>query len=162
MSTAFLLSDDKFLMMKRAENRVFNPGIWAGVGGHLEKEEISNPFASCLREIEEETGLTSNDISGLKLRYIIHRLSSKNNEIRQQYVYFGNALRREVTQTDEGQLHWIESSKLLSLKSARTTFFIFQHYLDKGKESSDIFVGSVFNGNQEARVCWTPLQDWEE
>lgn len=29
------------------------------VGGHLEPHEINNPSGACLREIEEETGLTN-------------------------------------------------------------------------------------------------------
>ena len=54
---AFLRNNGKYLLMKRAENRVFNPGFWSGVGGHMEPKEINDPLSACYREIEEETGI---------------------------------------------------------------------------------------------------------
>jgi hypothetical protein len=45
-----------------------------------------------MREVEEETGLTSDDLTGLELKYIILRI--KETEIRLQYV--GRRLTTEV------------------------------------------------------------------
>ncbi len=161
MTTAFLLNNERCLMMKPSKDRSFKPGIWAGVGGHIEEGEIRNPLGSCLREIEEEAGLCESDVESLSLRYIVHRLSSVDSEIRQQYVYFGNARRTDVLQTDEGQLHWIGLSSLLDLETARTTKFIFEHYFDEGSATSDVYVGAVFKAHGDPRMSWSPLQDWE-
>ena len=52
---AFLQNNGSYLLMKRAENRGIAPGVWSGVGGHIEPNEINDPLAACYREIEEET-----------------------------------------------------------------------------------------------------------
>jgi len=101
---AFLRNKSKYLLMKRAENRIFNPGFWSGVGGHLEPQEINDPFSACFREIEEEAGICKNDIESLELLYVITRRNK--DEIRQSYIYFGETSRTDVIQTDEGTLFW--------------------------------------------------------
>ncbi|QHQ60211.1 NUDIX domain-containing protein [Anaerocolumna sedimenticola] len=58
MATAYLMNRNEFLLMKRAAGRNLAPGLWAGVGGHLEPEELNSPKEACLREIYEETGIT--------------------------------------------------------------------------------------------------------
>lgn len=51
MTNAFLLNGEKMLVMKRSNNKKIAPGLWTGVGGHIEPQEINDPEASCLREI---------------------------------------------------------------------------------------------------------------
>jgi 8-oxo-dGTP diphosphatase len=48
---AFLIFQDKFLLLKRANE----PFIWAPPGGHLDINE--NPVLGLQREVKEETGL---------------------------------------------------------------------------------------------------------
>ena len=61
MVTIFIEKDDKILMLKRAPTKKIAPNKWAGIGGHIEKEEYKTPMKACLRELEEETGLIVND-----------------------------------------------------------------------------------------------------
>ncbi|MFC7680786.1 NUDIX domain-containing protein [Paenibacillus sp. GCM10028914] len=63
MSTAFLYYNDKILMMKRSANRKLAPGLWTGIGGHIEPDEMNNPELACIREIYEETGIESDRLS---------------------------------------------------------------------------------------------------
>jgi len=100
---AFLRNGDKFLLMKRADDRKTLPSIWSGVGGKMEPREINDPASACYREIEEETGVTRPQISSLDLLYIITRRN--NDEIRQSYIYFGETTADNVIQTDEGSLN---------------------------------------------------------
>ena len=37
---AFLQNGGNYLLMKRADNRKTAPGVWSGVGGHIEPHEI--------------------------------------------------------------------------------------------------------------------------
>ncbi len=45
---------EKFLVLKRAEDKKFYPGRWEFPGGNIEDEE---PEKTVLREVREETGL---------------------------------------------------------------------------------------------------------
>ena len=73
MATAYLMSGSEILLMKRAAERKLAPGLWAGVGGHLEPDELNNPMEACLREIYEETGITQEQLTDIKLKYIVVR-----------------------------------------------------------------------------------------
>ncbi|WP_248927383.1 NUDIX domain-containing protein [Paenibacillus hamazuiensis] len=157
ISAAMLFYENDLLMMERSLTRTLNPGMWAVVGGHLEPSEISDPKAACLREIEEETGLTQDDIRDLKLQYILLRLN--RNEVRQQFIYTATALKREVAQTDEGDLHWIPREDVLN----RDIPFIFRsllaHYFENGP-SPHIWVGTAgIDDSANPIVRWTELID---
>ncbi|MDP4091478.1 MAG: NUDIX domain-containing protein [Bacillota bacterium] len=159
MSAAYLMNDDDFLMMERSRNKKFVPGIWAGVGGHLGPEEINDPQRGCLREIYEETGIEEKEIRDLDLKYIILRRSKE--EIRIQYIYIGQALRRDVSKTDEGELFWINKDQILERELSVTTRMTFKHYLKHGKEMKDVLVGVVSAENNNPVINWIPVQDWE-
>ena len=115
---AFLYNNGNYLLMRRADNREIAPGVWSGVGGHLEPNEINDPLAACYREIEEESGISSDKITSLELFYIITRRSK--DEIRQSYIYFGDTSESDLVQTDEGKLFWIPCNELLKREYTKT------------------------------------------
>jgi 8-oxo-dGTP diphosphatase len=89
----------------RIGSRIVSPS-WCGIGGHFEIEELNDPKACVLRELEEEMRLTEDDLYNLRLRYITLRL--KNNEIRQNYYFFAD-LKDGVDvklECDEGKPNW--------------------------------------------------------
>lgn len=47
-------SAGEFLLLKRAPDRTFGPGLWGFIGGHIESGE--SPHACALRELAEEIG----------------------------------------------------------------------------------------------------------
>ena len=157
-STAYLMNGREILLMKRADNRSFAPGIWAGVGGHVEPGELNKPFETCVREIYEETGISIGQINHLRLQYIILRRSK--TEIRIQYVYFGDSMVRNVVQTEEGQLFWIDKDRLFERKLSVTSRLSLEHYLAHGP-TDEIMVGTVFCKNLKPVMNWCPVQDWE-
>ena len=61
-SGAFLKNNDRYLLIKRSPEKEIAPNVWSCIGGHMEKEEINDPLVTCLREIEEETGITKEHI----------------------------------------------------------------------------------------------------
>jgi len=129
---AFLTCGDKVLMMKRGLHKELGAGLWAGIGGHLEIDDITNPrvidlIKTCYREVHEETGITKEDIKNLKLRYIAIRKDS--NEIRIHHFYFGE-LENEIPlpKCDEGELFWIEREKLLELPMTTSNIEVLRHW----------------------------------
>lgn len=93
MSTAFLFNGNKVLMMKKDSSRITDTVFWTGLGGHLEPDELNFPNRACIREIFEESGIQEEEIEELKLKYIL--LQIKDEEIRQQFVYFGKTKRTD-------------------------------------------------------------------
>jgi len=156
---AFLKNDGKYLLMKRAENRAYNPGFWSGVGGHMEPREINDPCRACYREIEEETGIAESKINSLELLYIIIRRS--RDEIRQNYIYFGETAQTGVIQTDEGKLFWIPADELLNREYTKTFAAMLEHYVKRDKHDRAVYVGVAENDGGKLRMNWSKCEDFE-
>lgn len=62
--TSFLQSEGKILILKRSEKVKAHKQMWAGISGYIEKKE--NPLNRAIKEIEEETGLSNDDIELIK------------------------------------------------------------------------------------------------
>ena len=157
--TAFLHNNGEYLLMKRADNRKIAPGVWSGVGGHMEQSEINDPLTACYREIEEETGISRDKISSLKLLYIITRRSK--DEIRQSYIYFGETAREEVIQTDEGDLFWIAEGALLEREYTKTFTVMLEHYTRRSRDDRAVYVGVAENSNGRLRMNWARCVDFD-
>ncbi|MDD5254245.1 MAG: NUDIX domain-containing protein [Candidatus Nanoarchaeia archaeon] len=52
---AFIIDDDKLLILKRTPNNIQSPSIWEVPGGRMNKDET--PEEGLLREVKEETNL---------------------------------------------------------------------------------------------------------
>jgi len=161
LATAFLVSGDEVVLMKRAEDRRLFPGKWAALGGHVEPHEIGDPRTACLRELREEAGLTAEDICDLRLCYLVSRLAGQ--EIRLQYIYFGTIERRPLASCEEGELHWVDLRKAILLDTSFTTREILRRYISQRDRRADglLEVGVVGAEGCEPRISWAPLQDWE-
>jgi 8-oxo-dGTP diphosphatase len=156
---AFLRNDDKYLLMKRADNRKINPGFWSGVGGHIEPHEINNPLSACYREIEEESGIYRDKIASLDLLYIITRRSK--SEIRQNYIYFGKTNISDVIQTDEGVLFWIPSGELLEREYTVTYAVMLEHYIKRNPNDRAVYVGIAGDNDGALKMNWSICEDFE-
>jgi 8-oxo-dGTP diphosphatase len=98
------------------------------------------------------------DIDDLSLRYIMHRM--RDDEIRTQYVYFGQSRTRDVHGNEEGKLHWVHLTDVLDLDVSATTRFIFQHYMEIGIHSKSTFIGALEGRSGAPTVNWIPISDW--
>lgn len=158
MTTVFLTNEDDVLLLQRSKKKLLAPGMWSGVGGHVESYEHDDIHSSGLREIYEETGLTESEIDDLKLRYIV--LRQKERELRQQFVYFGTVTTRALGNTDEGTLHWIHWNDALNREMTETTRYILKHYIEH-HTTNDVWVGTMgANDDHTANISWSSLSDW--
>ncbi len=62
--TCFITNENKILLLKRSDKVKSMKGLWAGVSGIIEKDEL--PLARAKREIFEEVGLHEDQIKLLK------------------------------------------------------------------------------------------------
>ena len=147
---AFLSCGDKMLMIKRGEHKEPGPGMWAGVGGHLELCDIANPRAintknACLREVEEEAGIAAEKIRNLTLKYIAVR--KDGNEIRIHHHYFGEVEHEfALPYCDEGELHWVEKSIIPGLPMSPTVREALLHRLKNPNDESFYLVAMAPDG----------------
>ncbi|MFB9327152.1 NUDIX domain-containing protein [Paenibacillus aurantiacus] len=159
LAAALLFDGTRVLLMHKRGSRwqrQTSP-FYAAIGGHMEEGELNDPYAACLREIEEETGLLEQDIANLRLKYILLRL--KENEIRQQFIYVGEVLRTDVIASEEGELEWHELDTAMRLHSSAIHHALLRHYRDD-PDPDQVYTGTMTVGEDGSpRVQWHLLRD---
>jgi 8-oxo-dGTP diphosphatase len=152
LAGAFLFNNGSYLLSQRSPNKKVAPNLWSYVGGHMEENEINEPYKALIREIKEETGITEDLLSDLKLRYIL--MEKAETIIYQSHVYFGNVKTEKFTDTDEGKLYWIKEEELLQREFSTSFQKMLEHYLSHKNEPNTIYIG-VLSGNGE--MNWSLL-----
>lgn len=140
MTAIYITCGDKILLLYRMGSRVVGNSYTGSAGGHMEAGEYREPRACMLRELQEETGLTAEALSGLALRYITQRL--KDGEIRQNYYYFAELKDGfDVHHSTEGRLEWHDMSALDGLPMPVTARHVIEHYLVVGRYTQALYGG---------------------
>ena len=140
MATALLMNEnDDVLFLQKGEDHHFLPGYLVPIGGHMEEEEMSDPKRACLREISEEAGLVEDDLTNLKLKYIVHRILE--DEIRIQYLFVAGVKKgAQLIESDEGELYWKSLQQIETSKITKPIKYAAKHFFDEGKKSDEIVV----------------------
>jgi 8-oxo-dGTP diphosphatase len=149
-------SRGELLMMKRSPRRTLSPGQWGAIGGHLEPHELNDPYAAVVREIGEETGLRENQLTGLRLQYVLLRLNEA--EIRQQFFYVGRTDGEPTVETDEGELHWIAPQHVFERPMPYIFRELLTHYFTNGP-APHIWIASADRDGDAPTMHWSPLRD---
>jgi len=143
---AFLVSGNKVLLIKRGLDKKLAPGLWAGVGGHMELSEIIDPRAlnlieTCYREVQEETGITKSDIKNLKLRYIAVR--KLDTDIRFHHFFMGEVeTEMPLPECEEGELHWVAMENICGLQMSESVKPVVKHWT-ANPNSDEIFMIAI-------------------
>ncbi len=110
LTVCYIEKDNKYLMLHRTKkNNDVNKDKWIGVGGKIEDKE--SPEECIVREVKEETGLT---LLNYKLRCII-TFTSTVAETEYIYVFTSDKFTGEIIECNEGDLEWVEKSKIDNL-----------------------------------------------
>ena len=110
----------------KKENDI-NKDKWIGVGGHFESDE--SPEECLLREVREETGLA---LTSYKLRGII-TFCTDIAPTEYIFLYTADGYEGTLTECDEGNLEWVEKSKVYQLPVWEGDKIFFR-LLDEGRE----------------------------
>ena len=107
----YIKKDGKTLMLHRTKKENdMHEGKWVGVGGKIEKGE--SPEECAVREVFEETGLKAEE---LKLRGLLTFPDFNSSEDWYGYLYVVEKFSGELIESPEGDLKWVEDSKLFDL-----------------------------------------------
>lgn len=106
----YLERDGKYLMLHRVK-KANDPSHdkWIGVGGKFEDGE--SPEECALRETREETGLT---LTSYRYRGLVTFVSDRW-KTEYMHLFTADAWEGELTACDEGELVWVEKSRLSTL-----------------------------------------------
>lgn len=156
MASIYISKGDKMLLLYRQGSRVVND-VWIGsAGGHFEEYELNDARACVLRELQEESGITEEEIQNLRLRYVTLRRSK--GEIRQNYYFFAylkDGISEEIF-SNEGISRWFPLSELASLEMPFTSKYVIEHYLNVGYKT-DIIYGGIADGE---KVVFTGMPEF--
>lgn len=146
MATIYIKKDNKMLLLDRIGSKVVKRS-WCGIGGHFEPYEVNDAKAAVLREMNEEIGLTENDLDNLDLRYIA--LRHVKDELRINYYFFADLKdnARINYRCNEGKLEWVDFAEVNSRKMPYTAQRVMAHYLETGMNTSDFYSVTVDDEN---------------
>lgn len=116
---AFVIDDDKLLILKRADDDMQKPGIWELPGGRLEVEE--DPKEGLKREVKEECGIDIEVKQPLNIRHF----TRDDGQIITMIIFLcklgKKSTNSDVVLSDEHSEHeWIDMDKC---KSKLADFF---------------------------------------
>jgi len=121
----FVFNGDDVLLMKRGPHRRVFPNQYNGLGGHIERGE--DPATGARREILEESGL---EVTDLRLRGVYNVDAGEETGI-VLYIYTAQSVTREPSvESDEGTLHWVKQSEVMSLDLVEDLPYILPRVLE--------------------------------
>ena len=152
MTGIYLLKGDKILLLYRQGGKVVN-NVWtASAGGHFEKDELNDAKACAIRELNEELGLSEDDVEDMKFRYIA--LRNVKGEIRQNYYFFAE-LKDGVDEnlhSNEGECKWFSLDEIGDLEMPITAKYVMEHYCKVGRFTNEVYVGVTYPDRIEMNV----------
>jgi 8-oxo-dGTP pyrophosphatase MutT (NUDIX family) len=101
----------KILMLQRANNKRFAPGMYTGIGGKIEPGETF--LDSAYRELQEETGLTNVTLKQFAKVFI---------DDTEQLIYFWGVFQDPLPPSEDGELEWVSTTEVLNKNIIPTTF----------------------------------------
>ncbi|MCI8717553.1 MAG: 8-oxo-dGTP diphosphatase [Lachnospiraceae bacterium] len=130
----YIEKDEKYLMLHRTKKENDQShDKWLGVGGKFEENE--SPDECVVREVKEETGLT---LLSYKLRGVMTFVSDIW-ETEYMFIYTADRFEGELTECSEGELLWVEKSKVPDLNLWEGDIL----FLKKLMEDSEFFTIKV-------------------
>jgi len=103
-----LIKDEKVLVERRKMSKKMDPGKIVIPGGHVDEGE--SPKESCIREMNEELTITSNDV-----KFACTLLHPTNNKIMKVHYFLVNFWEGNICNNEAEELLWIPLNNLSKL-----------------------------------------------
>jgi 8-oxo-dGTP pyrophosphatase MutT (NUDIX family) len=146
---ALIWCKGKVLLLKRAETKAIDPGVYSGVGGKVEPGE--SIYDALIREVEEEAGIK--EFESIKV-YSITQHPYPPTDCEWVNVYFNVVIKKmlNIPESDEGKFDWIDPKEVDSLNMVSDL----KEYIKILSRNPDAFILGFFNndksGNPTGRV----------
>jgi 8-oxo-dGTP diphosphatase len=120
--TGFLINDCKVLILKRSDKVGSYREKWAGISGYV--EDGKTPFEQVMTEIEEETGLSKDDIKLIKQgKPIIVEDPAMANDWRIYPFLFGCDDRNKLNiDWEHTESRWIEPDEIVDYETVPSLY----------------------------------------
>ena len=142
----FLTCDNNILLLRGAEYKSTWPGLYNGVGGHIEQGE--DVFSGASRELTEETGYTDIDLT---LRGVITINTSKSNGIL-IFVFHGYVDTMVIRESREGVLEWVDLSKVYNLPLVEDIPIILSHIINPVQQARIFYAIYEYDDEGDLRI----------
>ena len=142
---ALIFCDGKILMLKRAENKKVDPGLYSGIGGKVEPHESF--YAALIREIEEETELT--EFESIRPYSVTqHPYPPTDSEWVNIYFIVNIAKQIDIKPTEDGTFHWIDPQDAEKLPMVQDL----KDYIKILSKNPTAFILGFFDHNKEGKL----------
>ncbi len=142
---ALIWCNGKVLMLKRADTKKVDPGLYAGIGGKVEPGESF--YNALLREIKEETGLTKFE-SIRPYSVTQHPYPPTDSEWVNMYFIIKIAKQVEVKPTEDGTFHWMDPKEIDSLSTPTDI----KEYIKILSDNPNAFIFGFFDHDKEGKL----------
>lgn len=136
----FLFNGGDVLLIQRSPSARLFPGMYNGVGGHVERGE--DILSAAQREVQEETGL---DVPTLVLRCLLHVDEGADRPGVLVFIFVGHTQRRDVVDSSEGTLHWVPLAHISELNLLPDLLPLLTRVLALPPSASPIFAHSTIS-----------------
>lgn len=142
---ALIWCKGKVLLLKRADDKKVDPGVYSGVGGKVEPHESF--YDALIREIEEETRLT--EFESIK-PYSITQHPYPPSDSEWVNIYFIVNIKKpvEVKPTKDGTFHWMDPKDTLNLPMVSDL----KEYIKILVENPNAFIFGFFDHDKEGKL----------
>lgn len=132
----------KVLMLKRAETKSIDPGVYSGIGGKVEPGE--SVYDALVREIEEETGIT--EYKSIR-PYSVTQHPYPPTDCEWINIYFVVNIDKQIQIpiSSEGEFHWLDPNKIEDLPMVTDL----KKYIQILSKNPDAFMLGFFDNDKE-------------
>ncbi len=142
---ALIWCNGKVLMLKRADNKKVDPGLYSGIGGKVEPHESF--YDALIRQIEEETGIT--EFESIKPYSVTqHPYPPTDSEWVNIYFIVKIGKQVEVKPTEDGTFHWINPKEAEKLPMVQDL----KDYIKILSQNPDAFIFGFFDHDKEGKL----------
>jgi len=139
-SISLLRNGDRLLLLHRSPTKKLFPQRWSGLGGKVEADEFDRIRSAALREVEEESGILSEEIHDYCLRRTL-LVSRPRQGLRLLFYFTGIIDRTGAPNCTEGSLYWkqvVEFPELDIIETTRPVLYDLIADMDRDPAGSEL------------------------